>query len=107
MSNFFQEVGILFGLSRAQSDQLEKNLFNLIELYHRASNKDTSFFRSYYEKFVTDMIDSGLKLNELPRFLHHLYFSDHGKVVTYIVPSYYKANHGDKKLFLDIYELMH
>jgi len=107
MSEFYKEVGTLFGQTELQSADLERGLIQLAEEFKNESEVDSvAFSTQFYQKFEQLLQHSGITTDEVEALVSVLYFSDdHQSLVTYIVPSYYNAG-GDSLKFTDTYQLM-
>ena len=107
MSEFYKEVGTLFGLDEQQAEHLNLGLIQLAQEFNSASEvSDQAFSAQFYQKFEQLALTSGIQEDEIEALVNVLYFNDvHQQVVTYIVPSYYNSG-GDHEQFSDTYQLM-
>ncbi|OTG80040.1 hypothetical protein [Acinetobacter sp. ANC 4648] len=104
---FYKEVGILFGLSEAQSEQLEKGLKSLENEFDVADDVNAeSFAKKFYQQFENLIKTCGIEDCDLEALVNHLYFTQETQeIVTFIIPSFYTAG-GDREIFNETYELM-
>ncbi|RKG30532.1 hypothetical protein [Acinetobacter tianfuensis] len=107
MSEFYKEVGTLFGQTELQSADLERGLVRLVQEFKAASEVGSRDFSSqFYQKFEQLVTQNGIMETEVEALVNVLYFSDdHQQLVTFVVPSYYNAG-GDRAQFADTYQLM-
>ncbi len=105
--SFYKEVGAPFGLSEAQSTQMEQGFQTLEKAFHAAEDVNSeTFAQSFYQQFETLVKDCGIQEGELEALVNHLYFTQEFQtLVTLIIPSYYNAG-GDTQMFEDTYQLM-
>ncbi|OTG63180.1 hypothetical protein [Acinetobacter silvestris] len=101
---FYKEVGIPFGLSETQSEQLENGLKSLENEFYAADDVNAeSFAKKFYQQFEDLIKTCGIEGSDLEALVNHLYFTQ--EIVTFIIPSFYTAG-GDREIFNDTYELM-
>lgn len=107
MSEFYKEVGTLFGLSEQQAARLEEGLNQLAQDFSAAGQvDDQAFSAGFYQKFQQLALNNGLQESDLEPLIGVLYFTEgYQQVTAYIVPSFYNAG-GDREMYADTYQLM-